>query len=91
MPHKILLFRPKIPVSRRNYPPPGKSQQKARNIRISAYLPGSDDIIIIGHPHHALVERPMAKLAQRHAVTYVVVLAHAPRNDVSGIDNGMSF
>lgn len=91
MPRQILPPRPQFIIDRRDNPPPGKRQQKPRHILVRTDLTRHNDAVPLRHPHHPLVERPVAELAQRHAVADIIIAAHAPRHNVGRIDHGMAF
>ena len=88
---QILASRPDIPVYRRNDTAAGEGHEEARHVGIGGDLAGGDDGVAVGHPHHPLVEGPVAELAEGHAVADVVVLAFAPGDDVGGIHHGVLF
>ena len=69
---------------------PAKVRRKPGTFGLAPMARG-DDLIVVGDPHHSLVEGPVAELAEGHAVADVVVSAPAPGNDVGGVHNGMLF
>ncbi len=84
---QILLGRPKVAVLRRDNATTGKGLQESRG----GYVSWGDDVVILRHTHHAVIECPVTEFAERHTVADVVVLAFAPGDDVSGIHDCVLF
>lgn len=87
----ILHCRPEFPFPRADNAAAGECKQESGDVRVGCDLVRCDDLVSVGHTHHSLVKCPVAELAERHAVTDVIVFASAPRNDVGGIHHGVLF
>src|SRR3989304_3078857 len=88
---KILLCWPEITIWWCNDATSRECQKKARHVRIGSDLARRDNSITVGDTHHTFVKRPVAKFAECHAISDIVVFTPTPGDNMGGIHHGVSL